>query len=100
MGDYMKEASFSLAEAKFAMGDFNHLVLQNVSKAQLKLKIKKDNVAGLCVCDTIDALLEKLLVSFEVLELCSTQATLYGSQFDIVPRFTCWSRHCIKCLLA
>ena len=46
MGDYMKEASFSLAEAKFAMGDFNHLVLQNVSKAQLKLKLKKDNVAG------------------------------------------------------
>jgi len=46
MGDYMKEASFSLAEAKFAMGDFNHLVLQNVSKAQLKLKIKRDNVAG------------------------------------------------------
>jgi len=46
MGDYMKEASFSLAEAKFAMGDFNHLVLQNVSKAQLKVKLKKDNVAG------------------------------------------------------
>ena len=43
----MKEASFSLAEAKFAMGDFNHLVLQNVSKAQLKVKLKKDNVAGL-----------------------------------------------------
>jgi len=42
----MKEASFSLAEAKFAMGDFNHLVLQNVSKAQLKLKLKRDNVAG------------------------------------------------------
>jgi len=47
MGDYMKEASFSLAEAKFAMGDFNHLVLQNVSKAQLKLKTKRDNVAGI-----------------------------------------------------
>jgi len=43
----MKEASFSLAEAKFAMGDFNHLVLQNVSKAQLKLKTKRDNVAGI-----------------------------------------------------
>jgi len=46
----MKEASFSLAEAKFAMGDFNHLVLQNVSKAQLKVKLKKDNVAGF-FCD-------------------------------------------------
>jgi len=46
MGDVMKEASFSLTEAKFAMGDFNHLVLQNVSKAQTKLKSRKDNVAG------------------------------------------------------
>ena len=43
----MKEASFSLTEAKFAMGDFNHLVLQNVSKAQTKLKSRKDNVAGM-----------------------------------------------------
>jgi V-type H+-transporting ATPase subunit D len=46
MGDVMKEAAFSLAEAKFAMGDFNHLVLQNVGKAQIKVKSKKDNVAG------------------------------------------------------
>ena len=46
MGDVMKEASFSLAEAKFAMGDFNHLVLQNVNKAQIKVRSKKDNVAG------------------------------------------------------
>jgi V-type H+-transporting ATPase subunit D len=46
MGEVMKEAAFSLAEAKFAMGDFNHLVLQNVSKAQFKIKSKKDNVAG------------------------------------------------------
>merc|ERR1719259_349444 len=40
----MKEASFSLAEAKFATGDFNHAVLQNVNKAQIK--VRKDNVAG------------------------------------------------------
>ena len=46
MGDVMKEASFSLAEAKFATGDFNHLVLQNVNKAQIKVRTKKDNVAG------------------------------------------------------
>jgi ATP synthase subunit D len=46
MGDVMKEASFSLAEAKFTMGDFNHLVLQNANKAQMKVKSKKDNVAG------------------------------------------------------
>ena len=37
MGQVMKEASFSLAEAKFATGDFNHMVLQNVNKAQIKV---------------------------------------------------------------
>merc|ERR1719411_2528479 len=43
----MKEASFSLAEAKFAStGDLNQAVLQNVSKAQIKVKTKNDNVAG------------------------------------------------------
>lgn len=47
MGDVMKEASFSLAEAKFASGqDFNQAVLQNVNKAQLKIRTRKDNVAG------------------------------------------------------
>lgn len=43
----MKEAQFSLAEAKFTVGnDFNAIVLQNVTKAQIKVKTKKDNVAG------------------------------------------------------
>merc|ERR1712080_582794 len=46
MGEIMKEASFSLAEAKFATGDFNQVVLQNVNKAQIKIRTKKDNVAG------------------------------------------------------
>jgi len=46
MGDIMKEASFSLAEAKFTTGEFNHAVLQNVGKAQIKIKTRKDNVAG------------------------------------------------------
>ena len=64
MGELMKEASFSLAEAKFAStGDLNQVrsfrnvsyqlimeivqaVLQNVSKAQIKVKTKNDNVAG------------------------------------------------------
>merc|ERR1711994_1072080 len=46
MGDVMKEASFSLAEAKFVMGDFNQAVLQNVNKARLKIRTRKDNVAG------------------------------------------------------
>lgn len=42
----MKEAAFSLAEAKFTTGDFNQVVLQNVTKAQIKVRTKKDNVAG------------------------------------------------------
>lgn len=46
MGEVMKEAAFSLAEAKFATGDFNQVVLQNVTKAQIKIRTKKDNVAG------------------------------------------------------
>lgn len=37
MGEVMKEAAFSLAEAKFATGDFNQQILQNVSKAQIKV---------------------------------------------------------------
>ena len=46
MGEVMRTAAFSLTEAKFAMGDINHLVLQNVSKAQVRVRTKKDNVAG------------------------------------------------------
>lgn len=46
MGNVMKEAAFSLAEAKFACGDFSQPVLQNVNKAQLKIRTRKDNVAG------------------------------------------------------
>ncbi|KAG4067191.1 hypothetical protein HA402_000182 [Bradysia odoriphaga] len=46
MGETMKEAAFSFAEAKFHTGGFNHVVLQNVSKAQIKIRTKKDNVAG------------------------------------------------------
>lgn len=46
MGEIMKEAAFSLAEAKFTAGDFTHMVLQNVGKAQIKVKMRKDNVAG------------------------------------------------------
>lgn len=47
MGEVMKEAAFSLAEAKFTTGDFNQVVLQNVTKAQIKVRTKKDNVAGM-----------------------------------------------------
>ncbi|CAF0763366.1 unnamed protein product [Adineta steineri] len=47
MGDVMKLAAFSLAEAKFSMsGDFTQVVIQSVSKAQIKIRTKRDNVAG------------------------------------------------------
>jgi len=46
MGDVMKRANFSLAEAKFSAGDFNSNVIQNVGNARLKLKARTDNVAG------------------------------------------------------
>ena len=47
MGDVMKTAAFSLAEAKFAMsGDVTQVVIQSVSKAQIKIRTKRDNVAG------------------------------------------------------
>ena len=46
MGTVMKEAALSLAEAKFTMGDFSQQILQNVNKASIKIKAKRDNVAG------------------------------------------------------
>ncbi|CAB3359828.1 Hypothetical predicted protein [Cloeon dipterum] len=47
MGEVMKEAAFSLAEAKFTTGSgFNDNILQNVEKAKFKIRTKKDNVAG------------------------------------------------------
>jgi len=46
MGDVMKDAAFSLAEAKFASGDFNQNVVQNVSKARIKIRSRMENVAG------------------------------------------------------
>lgn len=47
MGEVMKTASFSLAEAKFSTsGDFTQVVIQSVSKAQVKIRTKRDNVAG------------------------------------------------------
>jgi V-type H+-transporting ATPase subunit D len=49
MGTVMKEAALSLAEAKFTTGDFSQQILQNVNKATIKVKAKRDNVAGLFV---------------------------------------------------
>lgn len=46
MGDVMREAAFSLAELKFVTGDVNQHVIQNVDKAQVRIRSKKDNIAG------------------------------------------------------
>lgn len=46
VGEVMKSAQFSLAEAKFTCGDISHLILQNVTKAAVKVKSKKENVVG------------------------------------------------------
>uniref|UniRef100_A0A7E4W8G0 V-type proton ATPase subunit D n=1 Tax=Panagrellus redivivus TaxID=6233 RepID=A0A7E4W8G0_PANRE len=46
MGDVMKEAAFSLTEAKFTGGDFAHTVVQNVSQAQYRIRMKNENVVG------------------------------------------------------
>ena len=47
MGQVMKDAAFSLAEAKFAStADFNPNVLQSVTTSRIKYKTKMDNIAG------------------------------------------------------
>ena len=46
MSEMMREAAFPLAEAKFIAGDFSTTLRQNVNKAQVKIRAKKDNVAG------------------------------------------------------
>ena len=46
MGTVMRDAALSLAEAKFSSGDFSQQILQNVNKATIKVKTKRDNVAG------------------------------------------------------
>ncbi|XP_046848915.1 V-type proton ATPase subunit D-like [Xenia sp. Carnegie-2017] len=46
MGEIMREAQFSLAEANFAAGDFSYGVLENVDKAQTKVRARNENVAG------------------------------------------------------
>ncbi|KNC86601.1 hypothetical protein SARC_01231 [Sphaeroforma arctica JP610] len=46
MGDVMKEAFFSLAQANFTAGDFSRGVYENAKVAAIKVKAKTDNVAG------------------------------------------------------
>jgi len=46
MGNTMREASFSLAAAKYAAGDFTPTVLENVTTALVRAKLTTENVAG------------------------------------------------------
>ncbi|KAF3820189.1 hypothetical protein GH733_015698 [Mirounga leonina] len=44
MGEVMRRAAFSLVEATFTAGDFRTTVIQNVNKAQVKIRAKKDKL--------------------------------------------------------
>eukprot|EP01113_Clastostelium_recurvatum_P027369 TRINITY_DN329_c0_g1_i1.p1 TRINITY_DN329_c0_g1~~TRINITY_DN329_c0_g1_i1.p1 ORF type:complete len:259 (-),score=94.58 TRINITY_DN329_c0_g1_i1:47-823(-) len=46
MGQTMREASFSLASAKYAAGDISHTVMENVGSATMKVRMATENVAG------------------------------------------------------
>jgi len=46
MGSQIKDASFSLAQAKWAAGNIANTVVENVGPATYKLKLGSDNVAG------------------------------------------------------
>jgi V-type H+-transporting ATPase subunit D len=47
MGKLLKDASFSLAHAKYSVGDFLTLtILENVGSANFKIQMHTDNVAG------------------------------------------------------
>ncbi|GAM25960.1 hypothetical protein SAMD00019534_091350 [Acytostelium subglobosum LB1] len=46
MGATMREASFSLATAKYAAGDFSNSVIENVTNATIAVKMQTENVAG------------------------------------------------------
>ena len=46
MGEVLKEAALGLAEATFTMGNFNQQVLNDVDASLIRIRSKKDNVAG------------------------------------------------------
>eukprot|EP00745_Piridium_sociabile_P032426 TRINITY_DN54713_c0_g1_i2.p1 TRINITY_DN54713_c0_g1~~TRINITY_DN54713_c0_g1_i2.p1 ORF type:complete len:265 (-),score=92.09 TRINITY_DN54713_c0_g1_i2:380-1129(-) len=46
MGEVMKQAGIALAETKFTMGDISNMVFHNIDKARVKVRSKKENVAG------------------------------------------------------
>jgi len=46
MGTTMRDASFSLAAAKYAAGDFSNSVIENVQNANISVRMTTENVAG------------------------------------------------------
>ena len=46
MGQVMQAASFSLAQVSYAAGDISFAIREGVANAQLRVKAKSDNVAG------------------------------------------------------
>ncbi|EFA80894.1 vacuolar ATP synthase subunit D [Heterostelium album PN500] len=46
MGATMREASFSLAAAKYAAGEFSNSVIENVTNPTIVVKMQTENVAG------------------------------------------------------
>jgi V-type H+-transporting ATPase subunit D len=46
MGQVMRDASLSYAQAVFLAGDFGRPIIENVGSAQLRIRSKADNVAG------------------------------------------------------
>lgn len=49
LGDAMREAIFSVAEARYVTGriNVNTIILQDASTAQYKVRTKRENVAGI-----------------------------------------------------
>lgn len=46
MGSLMKASFFSLAQARYATGEFRHTVLDSVDQASIRVRLTEDNVAG------------------------------------------------------
>jgi vacuolar-type H+-ATPase subunit D/Vma8 len=46
MGKLMKDATFSLASAKYTAGDFGSMVRENVSEATIKVRMGTENAMG------------------------------------------------------
>eukprot|EP00127_Corallochytrium_limacisporum_P005755 Clim_evm134s210 gene=Clim_evmTU134s210 len=49
MGDLMRNSAISLAEARFAAGDFSQGIIEQVDKPVVKVRTKKENIAGVII---------------------------------------------------